>query len=864
MESDLWRRCSISKIILVAVLLLVLLCRVICKASPINCTISNDPLPILHEFYKPGDLVIGGVVSQVLFIYNPFIFNKEPTQTLASEPIYFTPRIAYKATLHLHSTQHRFVPNFNCDNRNSLTALIGGSFSKISVNVATISSRFKDPQLTYGSFVATHAAKAGFPFLYQMVPNENQQYKGIVWLLKHFRWTWIGLFAVGDDRGDRFLRIMLPMLSQNGICYAFITRLPKDAYLNELIDLILLQWKAYEFATKEKANVFLVYGEPPSFLALRMLQFLAPFIEMPPQGKVWIVTSHWDFASISIQKIWDIQIFHGSISFATHSNQPLGFQSYIQMVRPGWDNADNFIHDFWEQAFSCSLKMLEEQEESQESCTGEEKLETLPGTLFEMDMTGHSYNVYNAVYAVAHALHAIFKSISKHKRVVQERRLAFQNVQPWQLHQFLRSVLFNNNAGDTVQFNENGELLVGFDITNWLMFPNGSMERVKVGSLDPQAPAGKELTINNNQIVWHRSFNQVPPISVCNDNCYPGYRKAKKEREEFCCYDCVPCPEGMTSHQKDMDACVKCPEDEFPNKHRNQCIPKVLTYLSYEEPLGIILSILSICFTMSTGLVLKIYMSYKDTPIVKANNRTLSYIILVSILLSFLCSLLFIGQPGKVTCILRQMIFGLVFSVALSSILAKTITVILAFMATKPGSRMRQWVGKSLANSILLSGSAIQAGICLVWLSTYPPFPDVDMHSLHEEIILECNEGSVTMFYCVFGYLDFLAIVSFLVAFLARKLPDNFNETKFIAFSLLVFCSVWVLFVPVYLSTKGKYMVAVEVFSILSSSVGLLGCIFLPKCYCIIFRPELNNKELLMRRKMKAEISVSVRGAHGL
>ena len=87
MESDLWRRCSISKIILVAVLLLVLLCRVICKASPINCTISNDPLPILHEFYKPGDLVIGGVVSQVLFIYNQFIFNKEPTQTLASEPM---------------------------------------------------------------------------------------------------------------------------------------------------------------------------------------------------------------------------------------------------------------------------------------------------------------------------------------------------------------------------------------------------------------------------------------------------------------------------------------------------------------------------------------------------------------------------------------------------------------------------------------------------------------------------------------------------------------------------------------------------------------------------------------------------------
>ncbi|XP_042329823.1 vomeronasal type-2 receptor 26-like [Sceloporus undulatus] len=681
-----------------------------------------------------------------------------------------------------------------------------------------------------------------------MAPNETNQYMGIVWLLQHFHWTWVGLFAMDDDNGEHFLQTMEHLLSQNKICSAFKARIPQDSHWDKLDDIFLTFSNFYKHFGDKKAKAFIISGEALTTAWLRTSLWLGDN-EVITTGKVWIMTSQVNFVSASVHRGLDFQMFHGAISFTIHAKDVKGFKEFLHTVKPHWTQGDGFIHDFWEQAFDCEFPNSGQSVSSDGMCTGEEKLDSLPGPLFELLMTGHSYLIYNAVYAVAHALHVRGTTRLKHRTMVKHRVVDHQDVLSWQLHKFLQVISFNNSAGETVSLNNELEMGSGFDIYNIVTFPNTSFQRLKVGRVDLSAPEGKEFTINDDIIVWHHGFNQVLPLSLCNNGCQPGTQQKSKEGEAFCCYDCVLCPEGKIANGTDMKDCSRCQEDHYPNKHKDGCIPKTISFLSYNEPLGMSLASIAALFSLITVLVLWIFIKHKDTPIVKANNRDLTYILLVSLLLCFLSSYFFLGQPGKLTCLLRQSAFAVIFSVAVSCVLAKTITVVIAFMVTKPGSKIRKWVRKRMTNSIVLCCPLIQAGICVVWLGTSPPFPDLDFNSATEEIIVQCNEGSIILFYCVLSYMGLLAVSSFIVAFLARRLPDSFNEAKFISFSMLAFCSVWISFVPTYWSSRGKGMVAVEIFSILSSSTGLLGCIFAPKCYIIILRPELNKKEHLIRRK---------------
>ncbi|XP_066485468.1 vomeronasal type-2 receptor 26-like [Tiliqua scincoides] len=858
--------------VMFVMLIVLLLLRAVGDAQNINCG-NWHPLFVHHKYLQPGDLIIGAVLYQNELFSNASTFNQNPSQPqLASMFIenyqhilalefavkeinenqqllpnltlgfsiydsYLEARWTHQAVLQLISPTDRFVPNYRCDTQGNLMAITEELSSDMSREVPEVLGSYKIPQLLYGS-VGVLKDKNPALFVYRAEPNGVHQYKGILLLLLHFKWTWIGFIAADDMNLQWFMEVMFQEFSKYGICFAFL----------ESCFTVANKKSAKKFYNKimyHNVNVFILYGDIRSMFWLRWLLYMErKLTNHRPGGKVWILTVQMELRQSASQNHWDILDLHGMLSIATPSNELQGFQGFLQSRSLSSNKEDGFLKGFWENAFQCTLSSPPSTHTERAACTGEERLENLPEYIFPKSITGQSYTIYNAVYAVAHALHAMYVSKSNRAKMEGERR--FQNQQPWQLHHFLKMVSFNNSVGDQISFDQNGELVAGFDIINWVTFPNQSFAKVKVGRLEPQTIP---ITINEDAIVWHSWFNQTRPLSVCNDNCYPGFRKIKKEGKPFCCYDCIPCLKGKVSDQKDMADCFTCPSDHYPNKDRTSCIPKVVTFLSYKEPQGIALTICALLLSLVTALVLGLFVKHHNSPIVKVNNRTLTYTLLISLLLCFLCPLLHLCQPKKVICMFRQYAFGITFTTAISAVLAKTVTVVLAFKATRPGSTLNSWLGARLASSIILPCMIVETATCIFCQAIFPSLPYADMHSQIQEIILKCNMPSRTMIYFDHIYINFLCMVSFIVAFLARKLPDAFNEAKFITFSMFVYFCVWLAFLPIYMTTKGKNKAVMAILSKLISSAALLSFMFFPKCYIILWKPQLNSREQFQKWK---------------
>ncbi|XP_070795093.1 vomeronasal type-2 receptor 26-like [Pituophis catenifer annectens] len=830
------------------------------------------------EFYRPGDLIIGGNLPLETFVESKSPdFQRDPlrlTHKFASlvkeyhqflalmfavmevnKNLVLLPNITFGFriyenkkmerkiflnSLSLLSTRRRMVPGYKCDRKDALLSVIGGHNSKSSRQMASIFSIPKVPQLGVG-FEFTQGERSVYPSFFQINPDESAQYEGLVQLLLYFQWNWVGLVANKDDRAEHFVSSLIPKLKEKEICLAFTEIMKFDFYTDQDPNLY------YIFNIWSKGEVIIFFGDYSSITYVHIVLFAYKKQKYASLLKVWIFTSNWKLNVMSSEYILHvIKPYHGALHFRDHTRDVSEFSHFLLSLDPLKPQGDIFLPLWWGLIFGCNIyEPGEIPPKGEKPCTGEENLQNVPTYLFETSMTGESYNIYNAIYAVAHALHAMHGSGARPAMMRLGKRIL--DVQSWQLLPYLRNVRFNNSAGDEVSFSENGLGSARYDLFNWVLLPNESFVPVKVGQIDPRAPAGQDFTINSDAIVWAKK--KVPFARCGMKRCQAGERRRVPEGEQVCCYQCDPCPEGTISNQTDSASCDPCPKDQYPNKDKDHCIAKKIHFLAYEDALGYILVFLTLSLSAITLGVLAIFLKHRDTPIVKANNRDLTYILLVSLLLCFLCSFLFIGRPGKITCLFRQTAFAILFSLAVSSVLAKTVMVVLAFMATKPGNRSRKLFGKPLTNSIVLACPLVQALLCATWLGNSPPFLNFDFCSLVGETILECQEGSVSMFYAVLAYLGFLASVSFTVAFLARKLPDSFNEAKFITFSMLVFCSVWISFLPTYLSTKGKSMVAVEIFSILASGAALLACIFFPKCYIILLRPDLNCRENMIRTK---------------
>ncbi|KAK9405476.1 type-2 vomeronasal receptor [Crotalus adamanteus] len=785
--------------------------------------------------YRPGDLSIGGIISATQATFERLSFKNSPVTSVsvilgtqywkmlsflfAIQDInqnshilpnitlgyniyenYFTAEKTSDALLDLLSEGEANVPNYSCGRQRNTVAVLEGAETGLSIQISSMLGTYKIPQISYSFVSQILKDKIQFPFFYPMLPAEGFQYSGMVKLLLHFRWTLVGLIALDSDQGQKFMTTMTSMLIRNDIC-PVISQTISSTTSETFIDYhIYREWR--------QVNVFLYATEIDLIHSgIGILYQIYNQIKESVAGKVLMITVLWDLNFFFSQQIYPFKLIDSIISFSLKKNQMTTYGGFRQFYF--------FMSHFAETSFVCTHTEDAFSVKVWRRCREREKWLTVAQQTKVRILCLDNHFIYTTVWAVAWALHAAYLSRSKRTTMKGGKNVDTPKLKSWQLHPFLENSEFHNKSINGVYLEEKGDLTADLDIDIWLL--------------------------------QNRTRRPLPP-SRCGESCHAGFMKVSQERKPICCYDCLPCAEGTISTTEDAEKCSKCPADQYPNNNRDHCIPKIKTFLSYQENLGIILTSIALFLSLVTCFVLGIFLKFQETPIVKANNRDLSYIILICLLLSFFTSFFFIGQPRRTTCLLRQTAFSIIFSAAISSVLAKTITVVLAFWATKPDNQAQRWLGKSLGNSIILLCSSFQVVLCSIWFGTFPPFLESDMHSQSGEIILQCNEGSVTMFYGALGYMGFLSTICFTVAFLARNLPGAFNEAKLITFSMLVFCSVWVSFVPTYLSTKGKYMVAVQVFSILVSNTGLLGFIFIPKCFIIFLRPDLNTKEHVMSK----------------
>ncbi|XP_069816707.1 extracellular calcium-sensing receptor-like [Dendropsophus ebraccatus] len=743
-------------------------------------------------------------------------------------------------TLQAVSEQNKAVPNYRCLVDSPLSSVIGLSASTHSLFVAYILGLLRYPQISHLSTSPLLSDRRKFPSFFRTVPSDVFQSKGLAQLVLQFGWTWIGLLAVDNDYGQQGIQLVRQEIIKAGACVAFTETIPlsrADRNAPHIVKII----------KQSSAKVVVVYSND-----INLSPILAEMIRQDVTQRIFVVSEALS-TSTFFQGI-TAKFVSGTLGLALNSGTIPGFKDFLNNVHPSKPLGGTWAKLFWEKTFNCEFigkNNITNSSSVIKPCTGAEDLRNVTNSFNNVDHLRATYNVYIAVKIIAMALKDLRSCQSNEKASLPQTCPDIPNVEPWKLLHYIKQARIRLSSGQELYFDKNGDPPAVYDILNWQLGPDDTIKHIKFGNYDTTRSSDQVFHINTSLIQWPAGeqmfLDPHVPRSVCSESCPPGLRKAARRGEPVCCFQCVPCPQGEISNQTDALDCLKCPWDQWPNLQKSKCLPKTIEFLSYEDPLGSTLAVTTVISSLVPTSIFRIFIKYKKSPIVKANNYHLSCFLLLSLSLCFLCSLAFIGPPQAEKCLLRQCAFGIVFTLCVSCILAKTIIVVFAFLATKPGSRLRKWTSLRVSVSFMFPCSLLQFLLCIIWVSLAPPFPQYISTQAQPTIIsYECNEGSPIAFWCMLGYLGLLASISFIVAFMARRLPDSFNEAKFITFSMLAFLSVWVSFIPAYLSAQGKYTVAMEIFAILCSSWALVICMFLPKCFIILFRPNINSREHLV------------------
>ncbi|NXL56297.1 GRM1 protein, partial [Chordeiles acutipennis] len=690
-----------------------------------------------------------------------------------------------------------------------IAGVIGPGSSSVAIQVQNLLQLFDIPQIAYSATSIDLSDKTLYKYFLRVVPSDTLQARAMLDIVKRYNWTYVSAVHTEGNYGESGMEAFKELATQEGLCIAHSDKIYSNAG-EKSFDRLLRKLRE----RLPKARVVVCFCEGMTvrgiLIAMRRLGVLGEFLLIGSDG--------WADRDEVIEG-YEPEA-NGGITIKLQSPEVLSFDDYYLKLRLDTNNRNPWFPEFWQHRFQCRIPGHPlENPNFQKNCTGNESLEE---NYVQDSKMGF---VINAIYAMAHGLQNMHHSLCPGHVGLCD---AMKPIDGSKLLEFLLKSTFIGVSGEEVWFDEKGDAPGRYDIMNLQYIEPNRYDYVLIGTWHEGV-----LNIDDYRIQMNKS-GMVR--SVCSEPCLKGQIKVIRKGEVSCCWICTACKEN--EFVQDEFTCKACELGWWPNVDLTGCEPIPVKYLQWSNIESIVAVVFSCLGILVTMFVTLIFVLYRDTPVVKSSSRELCYIILAGIFLGYVCPFTLIAKPTTTSCYLQRLLVGLSSAMCYSALVTKTnrIARILAGSKKKICTRkprfMSAWAQVVIA-SILIS---VQLTLVVTLIILEPPMPILSYPSI-KEVYLICNTSNLGVVAPV-GYNGLLIMSCTYYAFKTRNVPANFNEAKYIAFTMYTTCIIWLAFVPIYFGSN--YKIITTCFAVSLSVTVALGCMFTPKMYIIIAKPERN------------------------
>ncbi|XP_046870458.1 metabotropic glutamate receptor 1-like [Hypomesus transpacificus] len=692
-----------------------------------------------------------------------------------------------------------------------IAGVIGPGSSSVAIQVQNLLQLFNIPQIAYSATSIDLSDKTLFQYFLRVVPSDTLQARAMLDIVKRYNWTYVSAVHTEGNYGESGMEAFKELASQEGLCIAHSDKIYSNAG-EKHFDRLLRKLRE----RLPKARVVVCFCEGMTvrglLMAMRRLGVAGEFLLIGSDG--------WADRDEVVEGYE--QEAEGGITMKLQSAEVTSFDNYFLKLRLDTNTRNPWFPEFWQYRFQCRLPgHPQENKNYKKVCSGDLGNESLHENYVQDSKMGF---VINAIYAMAHGLHDMHSELCPDQPGLCE---AMDPIDGSKLLGYLLKTSFRGVSGEEVYFDENGDTPGRYDIMNLQSVGDG-YDYLHVGSWHEGM-----LSIEDYKL-WINSSDMVR--SVCSEPCTRGQIKVIRKGEVSCCWICTTCKDN--EYVQDEFTCKACELGWWPDDQLEVCQPLPLKYLDWSDVESMVAVAFSCVGILITSFVTFIFILYRDTPVVKSSSRELCYIILAGIFMGYICPFTLIARPTVFSCYLQRLLVGLSSSMCYSALVTKTnrIARILAGskkkICTKKPKFMSAWAQVVIA--FVLISFQLSLEITLIILE--PPMPVKSYPSI-SEVYLICNTSTVGMV-APLGYNGLLIMSCTYYAFKTRNVPANFNEAKYIAFTMYTTCIIWLAFVPIYFGSN--YKIITTSFSVSLSVTVALGCMFTPKMYIIIAKPERN------------------------